>query len=100
MAAHGRYPSTIRLDVRRYLKACENLLEGIDGAHDRFMAASKALRLMSGTPTPTKNYSWSHTCSVGCPNRWDVNIGSEDDSQLKATNGYALGQPACGLPYL
>jgi hypothetical protein len=43
---------SIRLEVRTYLKACENLIEGVDeSAHDRFLDASTALQRKTGMYT-------------------------------------------------
>jgi len=41
----------IRPEVRQYLKACENLMGGTEGAHAQFMDASTSLQLKSGLYT-------------------------------------------------
>ena len=43
--------TTIRPEVRHYVKACENLLEGLEGSQDQFMDASMALQKKRGLYT-------------------------------------------------
>jgi hypothetical protein len=43
--------TTIRPEVRHYLKACENLLERLEGSHDQFTDASMALQKKKGLYT-------------------------------------------------
>jgi len=49
--ANGTLPTTIRPEVQQYLKACESLIGGIEGAREQFMEASTALQLKSGLYT-------------------------------------------------
>src|SRR5262245_12858447 len=43
--------TTFRPEVRYYLRACENLIAGIEGAHEEFMVASVAMERKSGLYT-------------------------------------------------
>jgi hypothetical protein len=43
--------SPIRPEVRQYLKACEDLIAGTEGAQEQFRDASRALQLKTGVYT-------------------------------------------------